>query len=351
MADLYDAIEDDGALSELSAGMAAACRARSGMILYSASRERPHFFQMSYWPAEAAELYIGSFADRDPWLQQAQAVGVEDQVINMDELVPAEAFTQTAMYNDLFRTLGDDTGRCMGIFVRMGAATLVAAVHRPLSAEPFGMAEQERLADTFVHVRRILRVRQVLAVEQRRVARAHALLESDSCAALIVDKRMRVLSIAPAAARCLALGDGLALREGELSVVDGSVASTIRRAVISVIERTPVKRTAFLCQRPSGKRAWRLLLLPAGSSGADGALIVIDDPQRRIEGAKKNRFSEAYDLTRVEAEVADALIEGLTLQRIAVRRGVALETIRSHLKSIFVKTDTHRQGEVVALLT
>jgi DNA-binding CsgD family transcriptional regulator len=64
------------------------------------------------------------------------------------------------------------------------------------------------------------------------------------------------------------------------------------------------------------------------------------------EGSLRSRFM----LTPAEVQVALGLAEGKTLAAIAKMRGVAVSTARGQLKSIFVKTGTHRQAELVALL-
>ena len=48
--------------------------------------------------------------------------------------------------------------------------------------------------------------------------------------------------------------------------------------------------------------------------------------------------------------VATALTEGRSLEEIANERGVTMATARTHLKRIFAKTTTKRQGELVAML-
>ena len=55
-------------------------------------------------------------------------------------------------------------------------------------------------------------------------------------------------------------------------------------------------------------------------------------------------------LTATEAEVALALACGATASAIARDRAVSLETVRSHLKTIFAKTGTRRQATLVALV-
>jgi DNA-binding CsgD family transcriptional regulator len=57
-----------------------------------------------------------------------------------------------------------------------------------------------------------------------------------------------------------------------------------------------------------------------------------------------------FDLTAAEARVASRLVEGQSVTAIARAFGVATSTVRSQLKSIFGKTGTRRQAEIVSLL-
>jgi DNA-binding CsgD family transcriptional regulator len=58
-----------------------------------------------------------------------------------------------------------------------------------------------------------------------------------------------------------------------------------------------------------------------------------------------------FDLTPAEAELSRALLTGNTLQEIATERNTSIETVRKQLQSIFVKTGTSRQGNLLLLLS
>lgn len=60
---------------------------------------------------------------------------------------------------------------------------------------------------------------------------------------------------------------------------------------------------------------------------------------------------EYFGLTPSEASLAMALTEGKSLKEASSRLGISIWTARSHLRSIFQKTDTHRQAELVSLIT
>jgi DNA-binding CsgD family transcriptional regulator len=57
-----------------------------------------------------------------------------------------------------------------------------------------------------------------------------------------------------------------------------------------------------------------------------------------------------FDLTAAEARVAMGITEGFSPGEIAGRNGVAVETVRSQIKSILDKTGLHRQAQLAGLL-
>ncbi|HYF17210.1 MAG TPA: helix-turn-helix transcriptional regulator [Ramlibacter sp.] len=57
-----------------------------------------------------------------------------------------------------------------------------------------------------------------------------------------------------------------------------------------------------------------------------------------------------FGLTPAEARIASLLAEGLSLKEIAEQQGTQHETVRKQLRSIYQKTDTNRQPDLVRLL-
>jgi DNA-binding CsgD family transcriptional regulator len=143
----------------------------------------------------------------------------------------------------------------------------------------------------------------------------------------------------------------LALHKQRLVSPNG-LATELGTAVTAIIDRTPLARTAFICHRPSGRRPYRLVLLPAGFDGATGALLRIDDPDAQALGPGwKSALRDAYGLSPMEADLAEHLLAECSLDEIAACRGVTRETVRTQLKSLFLKTGINRQSALVKLLT
>ena len=57
-----------------------------------------------------------------------------------------------------------------------------------------------------------------------------------------------------------------------------------------------------------------------------------------------------YELSPTEARLAILLMKGMSREQAAAELGRALNTVRAHLRQIFAKTGTSRQGELIALL-
>lgn len=59
---------------------------------------------------------------------------------------------------------------------------------------------------------------------------------------------------------------------------------------------------------------------------------------------------EAFGLTRAEVEIVEGISLGLPLKTIADDRGRSVETVRTQLRSILAKTETHSQAELVRVV-
>jgi DNA-binding CsgD family transcriptional regulator len=62
-------------------------------------------------------------------------------------------------------------------------------------------------------------------------------------------------------------------------------------------------------------------------------------------------IAKLFHLTPAEARLACLIAQGLNPQQAAGLLEISRETVRTQLKSIFAKTATHRQSELVAMLS
>ena len=96
-----------------------------------------------------------------------------------------------------------------------------------------------------------------------------------------------------------------------------------------------------------------LMVTPLRVTGAAGprgaALLFVFDPEKTLQ-ITSDTVKRMFGLSRAEAELAVALSCGKTLDAAAAERGISVHTTRSQLKTIFNKTGTKRQADLVSLL-
>jgi DNA-binding CsgD family transcriptional regulator len=83
--------------------------------------------------------------------------------------------------------------------------------------------------------------------------------------------------------------------------------------------------------------------------GARALLIFSDLAQKSKPSSQTLR--NVFQLTAAEARLASIVATGISLEQAAEELLVSRETVRNQLKAVFAKTDTHKQSELVALLS
>ena len=111
----------------------------------------------------------------------------------------------------------------------------------------------------------------------------------------------------------------------------------------------------MLISRPSGQRSYMLLVSPlrAGRGLLDDrqptVAVFVSDPERTSE-IPTTRLSRLYGLTSAEAQLALQVAGGHDLREIAAMSKRTMNTVRTQLKQVFVKTGARRQSDLVRLV-
>jgi DNA-binding CsgD family transcriptional regulator len=155
---------------------------------------------------------------------------------------------------------------------------------------------------------------------------------------ILCDRRGKVLFANCLAEALLAKADALCVdRSGEIRGRIPAETACLRQALET--------GGAVRASRESGETL-PLLVCPLPP---DGAVIFVGDRESSMAGTRE-AIAHWYDLTPAEARLAAALAEGESLEEAAGLLGITRNTARTHLKRIFAKTGTNRQGALVRLL-
>ncbi len=175
-------------------------------------------------------------------------------------------------------------------------------------------------------------------------------------AAVLLTADGKVIYVNPAAERMLRGDRGLSITRNRLKAADAArqreLDRILGRAGCSGREdeaRTSEVWIEDVCGNEFSLRAIPVLCRKERADLHAGGVVVLVHDCTSIQNPKPygTQLREQYGLTDTEVRLVCHLIEGRSVRDAAARMKVAYETARSYLKSVFRKTDTHRQVELL----
>lgn len=154
--------------------------------------------------------------------------------------------------------------------------------------------------------------------------------------------------------------DGLRLTAAGLAAALPDETAALQRLIGEAAATTNGHRTepggAILLTRPSMRPPLALSVSPMpkdalvpGLAGSAAVAVFVVDPEGAT-GADASLLGRLYGLTRAETRIADGLLQGSDLRETAESLGVSYHTARSQSKSIYAKTGTRGQADLMRLL-
>ncbi len=252
-------------------------------------------------------LYELNAADASAVVRRAFKLNVEQAVLANDE-----------SGNDTLKPLTDARGQCFGIALRMSESTTRASV------AALSLASN---ALRFV-------------------------FDQLPMAVVLVDRQLKLLYINQLAERILKSHSTIDIARGQLRGTANedheNLAGVVQRAAARGQLQAPDEVTSEICTIRSSEDERRVILVatPVPADGAvTVALLVFESPGYRPVSAQV--LQQIYGLTRAEIVLVQALASGHSLEDAAHNIGIAVNTARTHLKHIFIKTGAKRQSELI----
>ncbi len=297
------------------------------------------------------------YGDRDPWLPSFVKLP-KGKFLPTEARVPSSELVRTEFYNDWLRPQGfyHSFG---GVLLREGDEVVLMGLPRRAAQAGYSNGDLNCLRVLAPHIERALQLETRLSQNGLEHRASLAALDHSAHGFVLVDDRMRVLTMNDAAHAIVASDDGLTVRDCSLRAFRVPEDAALQKLVADAIQTT--RKMAFASggvtaiTRPSGLRPFTLLVTPLPRNGEGifaeraAAAIFVKDPEKKFE-PQVETLQRLYGLTPAEARLAQILATGLSLAEAAERLRITRETARSRLKRIYSKTDTHRQAELVRLL-
>lgn len=365
LASLYGVLDDQERWSEFLHEFCDFIGTAYASMLSIAYAPAPALLQFFKWGLTDADVreYCTHWVARDPWAKDKDfSALVPGTVVSSVDACPDEELEVDECYLGFLKPRNLHYGASAFLFKSDRICTILPTL-RPKDGGQLTEGELGRIRSLVPHLQRVLRIQDATGdlVTQRDILRG--LLDQTAAGLVLLDQSGAVLTANSSARAAMDRGT-LLFTENRLlrSACKGSdrdLQEAIHRA-LDPFEKRPAGEIVSLGRpSPDGEAAGsqlRLLVEPvrygqklAPSSAAPAAIVHIIDsvaPPRIDREALRRVFS----LSKAEAEVAASLACGLSIADTADRLHVSHHTVRSHLKSLFLKTETTQQSSFVSLI-
>ncbi|MBR0827356.1 helix-turn-helix transcriptional regulator [Bradyrhizobium manausense] len=327
------------------------CRAAgaTGAVLLQADIRTPDVPRTASMD-EALQRYFGqSWHVSDP---RARGVprAMSGEVITDEDCVTPDEMRSDPMYNEVLRPFGLQWFAGIGFWA--GSASWVLTLQRTSREGAFDMRDTRLLAQLAPRLTETA----TLSTAIGRVA-LHSMtnvLDRVRQPALVIDRAGRVLSRNEAADA--GFDDEIRIRDRRLVVRDKLAMARIDRLIDAIrftAEHHALSHEPILIRRMA-KPPVALRVLPIDGAARNvflgaRAMLTLSNLVPRLP-PEPNLIAQAFDVTPAEARLVSLLAGGLSVEQASERLRIARETARNHLKSVFSKTGTHRQAELISLV-
>ncbi|SNT01086.1 DNA-binding transcriptional regulator, CsgD family [Sphingomonas laterariae] len=276
----------------------------------------------------------------------------EGKVVSQFEHLSERGFKQSAFYRDYLQY--EDTSHILGFDLRTGGFVTAIRVTRTSDGQPYGATERARCERIIPHIRQAMDIYQRLETSRSEHAVYSGAVEQFALGAVILDEHNNIIRCNPIAEAILDEADGIARTGRRVSLGNATSDADFRNFLRDA--RGPAGSAhVFRVERPSGRRDIGIVARPIETpdylhaASAPALALYLGDPERQMQ-VNADALRDLFNLTPTEAAISACVANGLSVHESAERLGIASNTVRAHLRSIFAKTGVARQSQLVHLV-
>ena len=304
--------------------------------------------------------YTDHYVNKCPWRPEL-ALKPKGRLYSsyLDFSCRQKAFQQTEFYHDWARPQQIEHGMC-GTVLQENDQTVQLLVQRTSDAGHFTAEETEAVNQLVPHLHNAINLAArtgQMQLEQQGVA---ALANRYSLPFALIDTRLKPVFVSSGLEQRINTSRGLTLSTNRIQAIDPDEHNRLQRLLRESIA-TAAGRGRFgggrVDIRADCDDSLALHVLPfpvtattgvTPSYGVFAAVLLYCDSLKF--SLASDQLEQQFQLSRRESDLAIQLCQGMSLEQIAARDGVQTSTLRKQLKSVYIKTGTHRQGELISVL-
>jgi DNA-binding CsgD family transcriptional regulator/PAS domain-containing protein len=327
--------------------------AGGALTLWDACSDKPLLLIASrHLGADADEAYRRQYAAFDPCKPLLDAAPPCRWILCSDQFEPS-----VVARNEYYRDFLAPRGIRHVVAARFHATEHVSAyvaIHRGPMHPPFDQPDLQLLGRIIPHLKRATKIHCRLAEMSMEHAAGRAFLDCAGVGIVLLDASSRLLYANPTADALLDQEDGLKIVQGRLDASRSFERNKLGKLVAAAaLGRDGVG--AMLVGRSSGRSPLALHVVPAAMTPSlqslneqASVLVMLSDLAPRLVSGV--RLRSLFGLTEAEAAVAQELVSGARVERIAGSRGTSVATVRTQVRSLLEKIGAESLSELVRVL-
>ena len=352
---LYDAAADSSLWPAFLHELGSVTQSNQVVLLLHDLKRGAHAVSLhSGMDERSIRQYQEYYGTRDLWLQKARPlvhtgwVGVSQEICSREELLGSE------FYNDYL--LANEMGHAMWSVVENSELRVInVGLYRGPRAQPYRNKELKLLRLLAPHLERALRLHLQFSELKAQADNLERAMDNLPTGIILLGKNGQVLHTNRAAANILRENDGLVMARGRLRAERNAESAVLENLIARAGSAGKEAGTAeALTVSRRVRRGLQVLIAAARTAGGDRngplqAIVFLTDPTQRL-GSNGDILRALYGLTPAESRVALLLGDGHAPPAITGLLGVSLNTLKTQLASIYRKTGTARQSQLVRLM-
>ena len=353
---LYDAAADPNLWSRFLEQLAQSTQARSALLLMHNVGQDMYTISSS-WAVDplAARLYHEHFSSIDVWAHRglSKPAGL---VCNSEHLCSREEIRSTEIYNELMTRFGMEYGM-FGVIENSPSRWASVSLFRGESGSSFDASELETLQFLTPHMRRAFKLHFEFSGVKALSSGLQKTLDMLPTGVIFFNTQGEIAYTNRAASTIVSRRNGLLTTRKRLSAESPTESALLLSTILEAVSRSNglgVPRQVSIQVSRRDPPALQISISPIRDRAIDAsnsvaAVAFITDPSVRHRPAQ-DILRGRFGLTPAECRVAVLLGDGRSPRQISEMVGVSFNTVRSQMKSIFLKTNVKRQGELIRLL-
>jgi DNA-binding CsgD family transcriptional regulator len=354
---LYLAAADDQNLAPFLSELALAYNASLATIATMEGPSRRDGLRVSGCANETEEAprLPEYYAVRSPFRPIMMLSSNLGRVLTSSSMLSRERQARDQFINEFLRPAGHQY-LATGIFAREGDRFNYFVLNR---GDRLGEFEDDAvlgLGEMVPHFQTMFQLRGTMIARDRHLDFFNATMAERSVGLVVLDRSGRVQSMNEIASTTFCDNDGLAISGGALVALNSDDNRKLQQEIFSLLNSPILSRpgsTVFV-RRRAGGRPFRLQIMPLSlrkyyfaGDGVELAIQIFSEPV--AEHGLNAGLASQFGLSPSEMRVAEHLVAGHPVKRVAQMLGNSVNTIRVHRRNLYRKLGVARHYDLVRL--